>query len=354
MAYSDEVLADSPFAYWRLDETSGTVAADATTNAADGTYVDTPTLGQTSEANLGTSVLFEGSATAGDNESVSIATTAGTTDFATFGSALDTGAYTLEFWVNTTSVQTFMAVVGIANSTPNLGDATLFTFWMNFSTADDHKMRVRDDGGVQAEIDFTFANLNDGNWHHVVIRDTPTDGTSRGVFIDGSSVTFTGSATLTGATSDFQHTFRIGCQDERGTLNDFFQGRLDEVAVYQSILSNARIQAHFDAGVEQFVDLSGFSATASEAKASLTVVEETFSGFAATASDAKATLSVTRDLSGFAATANDAFAGLTILDASIEKDLTITVGVTRPTQDVETTLIKETVSVSPSDVNRGL
>ena len=44
--YRAAVLADSPLAYWRLGETSGTVAHDETGNGHDGTYVGGVTLGQ--------------------------------------------------------------------------------------------------------------------------------------------------------------------------------------------------------------------------------------------------------------------------------------------------------------------
>lgn len=44
-AYALAVLADAPLAYYRLGETSGTVAADSSGNAHSGTYTNNPTLG---------------------------------------------------------------------------------------------------------------------------------------------------------------------------------------------------------------------------------------------------------------------------------------------------------------------
>src|SRR3989338_4782354 len=44
-AYRDTILLDAPAAYWRLDETSGAAAADASGNARNGTYNGTYTLG---------------------------------------------------------------------------------------------------------------------------------------------------------------------------------------------------------------------------------------------------------------------------------------------------------------------
>ena len=61
--YSQTVLADSPRAYWRLGEASGTSAADASGNGRTGSYVASPTLGVpgalTGDSN--TAVGFNGS-----------------------------------------------------------------------------------------------------------------------------------------------------------------------------------------------------------------------------------------------------------------------------------------------------
>jgi hypothetical protein len=42
MAYADEVLADSPLAYWKLNDASGATAADSSGNSRPATYVNTP------------------------------------------------------------------------------------------------------------------------------------------------------------------------------------------------------------------------------------------------------------------------------------------------------------------------
>ena len=61
-SYSASVLADSPRAYWRLGEASGTTAADASGNNRTGSYLNTPSLGApgalTGDSN--TAVSFNG------------------------------------------------------------------------------------------------------------------------------------------------------------------------------------------------------------------------------------------------------------------------------------------------------
>ncbi len=46
-SYDQAVLDRNPIGYWRLNESSGTTAADSSTSNNDGTYVGTPTLGAT-------------------------------------------------------------------------------------------------------------------------------------------------------------------------------------------------------------------------------------------------------------------------------------------------------------------
>jgi len=62
LAYSAEVLADSPRAYWRLGESSGAVAADSSGTGNNGSYVNGPLLGQPGPivGDPNTAVTFEG------------------------------------------------------------------------------------------------------------------------------------------------------------------------------------------------------------------------------------------------------------------------------------------------------
>jgi VCBS repeat-containing protein len=64
-SYYDEVMADSPALYWRLDETNGTTAVDSSGNGYDGTYGTGVTLGATPLVPDGNAITtFASSATA--------------------------------------------------------------------------------------------------------------------------------------------------------------------------------------------------------------------------------------------------------------------------------------------------
>ncbi len=58
MTYSTEVLADSPYAYWKLNEPSGTTATDSSGNNRNLTYYGTYTLNQTGIGTLGKAVVM--------------------------------------------------------------------------------------------------------------------------------------------------------------------------------------------------------------------------------------------------------------------------------------------------------
>jgi hypothetical protein len=59
-AYRDAVLTDFPVGYWRLNDTSGTTCTDYSGNGLNGTYINSPTLNQSSPVSGGASVLFNG------------------------------------------------------------------------------------------------------------------------------------------------------------------------------------------------------------------------------------------------------------------------------------------------------
>jgi uncharacterized repeat protein (TIGR01451 family) len=61
LGYAAQILADQPLGYWRLDETSGTVAADASGNGHDGTISAGVSLAQSPLVGGGTSMRFPGS-----------------------------------------------------------------------------------------------------------------------------------------------------------------------------------------------------------------------------------------------------------------------------------------------------
>jgi|GEM_PF-5061156 len=218
--YSDAVQADTPIRYYRLDEASGTVAAEAA-NGQNGTYTGGYTLGVTG-------------ALTGDTDAA--ITLNGTTGYVvmTVGAPMiaGNGAFSHEVWIkfaaNPASAQIF------------------FHAGANGSSNNSFQMYLASTGKVFAGffgmpgISSTAA-LSTATWHHVV---STWDGTTQLLYIDGAVQTATASP---GAANQGATFYQLGAQNNVGTMTNFWSGQLDEVATYASTLSAARITAHYTA-----------------------------------------------------------------------------------------------------------
>lgn len=112
MTYASIILADNPQAYYRLDESSGTVANDLTANAYNGTYSGSGvTLGQ-----VGALLKSNDAAVLFDGVAGNVALPAGL-------SPAGYSAITVEAWVklSTTSFSGTPRIVSNATTTSNKG-----------------------------------------------------------------------------------------------------------------------------------------------------------------------------------------------------------------------------------------
>jgi hypothetical protein len=222
--YRDVVLNDNPRGYWRLEETSGTTAADSSASNNPGAYSGGMTQGVPG-------ALLEPSNAArldGVDDRVIIGDPAsGALDFGT-------GDFSVEIWLKTTvnGEQVAIAKQGLSD-----------TYWQVTVTDDaGHVGQLRTkiyDGIVTRTAYGSTTRVDDGRWHHVVALFDRDSGTR--IYVDGSSL-FTGGP----ATGDISNTasFRIGF----GAGYPYFNGDLDEAAVYATLLTDAQIEAHFRGG----------------------------------------------------------------------------------------------------------
>lgn len=129
-AFKNYLLSLSPLSMWALDETSGTTATDQGSLANNGTYTNSPTLGQNSLLPLGDgrSVYFSGAATP---PHVQIATNAG----------YSTATFTIICIVQLTAAEANAPVVNWRDSGNNDGwtlqqpaSGTGFTFFVHDGT----------------------------------------------------------------------------------------------------------------------------------------------------------------------------------------------------------------------------
>lgn len=222
--YIQAVLADSPLAYWKLDETSGTTAVDSK-GGYNGTYTGGYTLGQPGAPSTGRpSVFLNG--------------TSGYINCGTPAALNITAAWTLEAWVYLTS-------------TPS-GSMAISEVW----TGSGPVLYALGFGGMGAgtsELQTGFytgsawqkvqgSTLSNNAWHHIA---GTWDGTMLRLYADGSQVA---SGTPGAPPVSGMDGIVLGRRWDTAS-SPYMPGRLDEVAIYSTALSATRIAAHYNAGI---------------------------------------------------------------------------------------------------------
>ncbi len=234
------VLADGPLAYWRMGEGSGTVMGDETGDH-DGVYVGSPTLGAGGAGAYedNTAVVFDGVGSYAD---------VGT--LGALGSNMAATGVTVEMWLRTSSTGSIVRPLGVRNTSAkqflfvgvNQVTTAQMNGWVGVLYRDESNKRVF----MHAHIG---SGLYDGEWHHLVCALVVSPG--------GGEVYFDSVAQGTVVTHDdgvvnaanFNQPIGVGCYLDRGSPVSHFPGTLDEFAVFEGVLSAARVRAHYLAGV---------------------------------------------------------------------------------------------------------
>lgn len=232
-SYTAQVLADQPWGYYLLDETAGPAMKDASGNGRNGTFTAPITYHQS------------GALTSTTSYSITLAgagarAVAGTATAATGGLKV----YSLELWFKTTTT-TGGKLIGFESSTAatsNRADRQVFM-------GNDGKLTYGGwTSGGSTQTVTTPAAYNDGVWHYLVVTAQPNDERQRStIYLDGVAVA-TGT---TSKVSEYTGYWRLGY----GTLPNGsgyptsanFAGSLDNAAIYTTVLSPARVTAHYAA-----------------------------------------------------------------------------------------------------------
>ncbi len=217
--YADEVLADSPAVYLRLNEpTPGTgTAADLSGNGRNGTYVGSP-------------VTARGIVPCDEDRAVDFSGT-GQGVSSTYSPFTTGASLTLECWYLRDSQAASQAL--IANDT-GTGNQVLIR-----AVSGGTDISFFSDAGV-GEVTWTAAGVAVGRVGHLALTYVDTTKTSE-LYVNGVSQ---GTKVSTNAFTR-NGTYTVGYY---GGLNEPFDGRIDEVAIYLTALSAGRVQAHYDAG----------------------------------------------------------------------------------------------------------
>jgi CUB/sushi domain-containing protein len=211
---SATLAAASPVLYWRLGEPTGSVASDISGNDLHGSY---------------TSVTLGAAGVSSDGDTA-IGMTDGRVTLSSIG-AFPTTAITAELWMRSSDAST--------PGTP-----------LSYAAGSDNELLLYDYRSLAIYIDGpsigTGVALNDGAWHHVAVTWESTTGDTR-LYVDGA-LAFMGTLSA-GGVIDPGGTLILGQeQDCVGGCVDpaqRFIGDLDEVAIYDRVLSPDEIAAHY-------------------------------------------------------------------------------------------------------------
>ncbi|GAA3444448.1 hypothetical protein GCM10018955_38860 [Planomonospora venezuelensis] len=219
--YRSGVLDSDALGYWRLNETSGTTAADSGWGTGAATYRS--------------ATLAQPGALAGTADTSAKFSGGGKLTLPPDSLARLQGAASFETWFKTTSPGTVLSV--------GSGAGLLYV-------GNDGKLRgqLRRVQGSTPIAPITSAGVvNDGTWHHVVLTLT---GTEQKMFLDGQQA---GVLTGTPATG-WPNTAVVGTGTISGTWPSApasgafpFNGQIDEVALYAKPLTAAEVQGHYAA-----------------------------------------------------------------------------------------------------------
>ena len=235
VTYQANILFDKPLGYYRFEETSGSVAKNSGTTGVDGAYYSgdeaTPGAGGSPSSPKGA---------AGPRPPAFVGFDANNhcASFDGVGEWIDTknqllnglGAFSLEYWVSTADLANQPARVGIVGQ----NDAIEYGF------IDNNTIQIWTPGGGSLDTDYTFA---DNEWHHVA---TIASGQDIRNYFDGVLVGTGGSATSNYGTSAYNvHIGGAGIFDITG---NWFNGSIDEVAIFDKAIPAERIAAHYAAG----------------------------------------------------------------------------------------------------------
>lgn len=213
-AFRSQVLALNPHFYWRLGETSGTIANDETANARNGTYTGAYTLNRPS------------SLAQDNNPSI---------DFSSTGKVLIDNqnlAYPLSALLRFKIVDTNdRGIIGFINSADGAGSA-----WNNaiYSAAGNITFYTFEGG---QKFLSTPNKYNDGLWHTLVAT-LVTNG-SKKIYIDGVEVA-TASA---GSPATFSGYWHLGFAKWASGITADYIGSFDEFAIFNSELTASEISS---------------------------------------------------------------------------------------------------------------
>ena len=228
--YEAAVLADEPVGYWGFQELSGTSAADEVGTYGDATYTDSPRLGVPGP-NPNSNGLQYAVETDGISSRIEIPVI----------DALGTAqAQTLEMWVyqpvSFAPAQAGNSRLVIGSNNPDHVPMMMGTI----STSIANEV-LGGYAGSSARWGMKSEEISAG-WHHIVFTFNGTNN-SQWAYVDGQPAKY---VQTSGTNTGFPNTAQLLVGDDN-TLGDY-KVRVAALSVYDKVLSDAEILAHYEAG----------------------------------------------------------------------------------------------------------
>ena len=228
--YVDTLRVSMPWAFWRLGEATSATMADSGTNGITGTTSASGLTGPIDGAIAGSAATtFDGAAGC----MVSGSTQNNPTTFS------------LEAWFRTTSTSGGPIIGLMDNSTADLTGSTKRDRHIYLDGSGTVSFGVLASGTRQV-ISSGTSGFNDGAWHHVVATLGPG---GQVLYLDGVAVAFGATTTA----QNFTGYWHVGCQNVSTSWANYpnsfyFDGTIDEVAVYTTVLDAPTVQSHYRSG----------------------------------------------------------------------------------------------------------
>ena len=229
VSLDSEVLSNAPVAYWQLDEAAGTTATNqGSTGGINGVYTNAPT--------LGAAALYAGGSTSVDFD--------GTNDYVAIANSVDINAAahaerTIELVFNADDVTTRQVLYEEGGGTNHLNI---------YLDAGNIYVSGKDAGDWDAYL--STAVVTGQTYHITLVLDQP-NGEMRG-YLDGTL--FGTDTSITIPLGSHTGAIAIGGMDNDTHFHDgagsgdgyYFDGRISDVALYNSVLSDVEITEHAD------------------------------------------------------------------------------------------------------------
>lgn len=219
--------------HWKLDETSGTTAADSSGNGNDGTLQNgMDAANDSSSGAVGTSLAFDGI-----DDNIAIANESNF-DFER------TDPFSISVWINRTSNADEDDIIEKVDISGYRG----YGLWMDVGANEVTVSLTNNAGSNQINMETSGANITPQEWHHVLMTyDGSSSASGVTVYVDGVAATLNTYLDNLTATMLNNNPVLIGTDFDSGGCCEF-NGKIDDVRIYDRALSAAEIQELYNMG----------------------------------------------------------------------------------------------------------